>query len=92
LALTLQASPFSDPDLGDSHTASQSIIRRLSDSVTVLDSGEDILPLNPSTFGRAQTRKGQERLKPDHVLLGFRNVTQKVFHFFGRVKLSHVIL
>lgn len=41
LKLTLQASPFSDPDTGDNHTASQWIIRRLSDDVTVLDSGED---------------------------------------------------
>jgi hypothetical protein len=41
LKLTLQASPLSDPDTGDNHTASQWIIRRLSDDVTVLDSGED---------------------------------------------------
>jgi len=41
LALTLQASGFSDPDPGDTHSASQWRVRRASDSVTVFDSGED---------------------------------------------------
>jgi Cadherin domain/Abnormal spindle-like microcephaly-assoc'd, ASPM-SPD-2-Hydin len=41
LTLTLQTSTFSDPDNGDIHAATQWIVRRLSDNVVVLDSGED---------------------------------------------------
>jgi hypothetical protein len=41
LTPTLQGSAFSDPDTGDSHAASQWLVRRISDSVVVFDSGED---------------------------------------------------
>lgn len=41
LTPTLQASAFSDPDSGDTHAASQWVIRRSSDSMIVFDSSED---------------------------------------------------
>jgi len=41
LTLTLRSSVFSDPDAGDTHAASQWIVRRTADNVTVFDSGED---------------------------------------------------
>ncbi|MBM3837674.1 MAG: hypothetical protein FJ398_06875 [Verrucomicrobia bacterium] len=41
LILTLTGGPFSDPDVGDVHTASQWLIRRSSDGKVVFDSGED---------------------------------------------------
>jgi List-Bact-rpt repeat protein/CARDB protein len=42
-ALTLQASAFNDPDAGDTHAASEWIIRRVSDNQIVFDSGEDLI-------------------------------------------------
>ncbi len=41
LIVALQSSAFSDPDAGDTHAASEWIIRRSSDNVVVIDSGED---------------------------------------------------
>src|SRR5262249_42948046 len=41
LTPTLQTSAFNDPDAGDSHAATQWLIRRTSDSALVFDSGED---------------------------------------------------
>jgi hypothetical protein len=41
LLVTLQASPFSDPDAGDSHAATQWIVQRISDGVEWFNSGED---------------------------------------------------
>ena len=41
LTLTLQASAFSDPDAGSTHSASQWIVRRSGDYAIVFDSGED---------------------------------------------------
>jgi GH18 family chitinase len=38
---TLSASAFSDPDAGDTHAASQWILRRVSDNAVVIDSGTD---------------------------------------------------
>jgi hypothetical protein len=41
----LQASAFSDPQPGDLQTAAQWLVKRLSDSVTVYDSGSDLVHL-----------------------------------------------
>ena len=41
LPIALQASAFSDPNSGDTHAASQWLVRRAADSVVVFDSGED---------------------------------------------------
>jgi hypothetical protein len=41
LTPTLQTSTFNDPDAGDSHAATQWLIRRTADNVLVFDSGED---------------------------------------------------
>jgi len=43
LEATLQASPFSDPDNGDSQVASEWLVRRTADNALVFDSGEDSL-------------------------------------------------
>jgi len=40
---TLQASPFSDPDNGDSQAASEWLVRRTGDNALIFDSGEDSL-------------------------------------------------
>ena len=50
LMLTLTGSPFSDPDAGDVHAASQWIIRRSSDGVMVFDSQEDKVGLTSRTI------------------------------------------
>jgi hypothetical protein len=41
LTVVLKASAFFDPDAGDTHAASQWVVRRRSDNVVVFDSGED---------------------------------------------------
>jgi len=41
LTPTLQASAFNDPDTGDSHAASQWLVRRVADNAVVFDSGVD---------------------------------------------------
>jgi hypothetical protein len=45
LTPTLQASAFNDPDTGDSHAASQWIVRQAADNVVVFDSGTDMANL-----------------------------------------------
>ena len=40
---TLQASAFTDPDIGDTHAASQWVLRRASDSLVAFDSGDDAI-------------------------------------------------
>ena len=42
LTLTLQASPFGDPNIGDSQAASEWLIQRTSDSALLLDTGTDL--------------------------------------------------
>lgn len=38
---TLSSSAFSDPDAGDTHAASEWLVKRVSDNVTIFDSGTD---------------------------------------------------
>lgn len=42
-APTLQASAFSDPDAGDTQSASEWLVRRVSDSAVAFDSGTDVV-------------------------------------------------
>jgi len=44
---TLQASPFSDPDAGDSQAASEWLVRRTADNALIFDSGEDKPAITP---------------------------------------------
>jgi alpha-L-fucosidase 2 len=68
---TLQTSAFSDPDAGDTHTASQWLVRRVADSTIVFDSGEDTTDKTSLTVpsGRldyATTYNWQARYKDNH--------------------------
>jgi alpha-L-fucosidase 2 len=73
--IILQASAFSDPDNGDSHAASEWLVRRSADNVVVFDSGEDatnrtslVLPVYGLEFATAY--RWQARYKDNHNLWG----------------------
>lgn len=62
----LQASAFVDEDAGDSHAASQWLIRKVSDGSTVLDSGEDStnkLSFRPTILNNSVEYEWQVRYK-----------------------------
>jgi alpha-L-fucosidase 2 len=69
--ITLQAGAFSDPDSGDTHAASQWVVRRAADSAVVFDSAEDatnkttlLLPVNVLEYATAW--QWQARYKDNH--------------------------
>jgi hypothetical protein len=66
LTPTLQSSAFNDVDAGDSHAASQWLVRRVSDSALIFDSGEDFahetsLPLLSGTLDYGTSYNWQVR-------------------------------
>jgi N-acetyl-anhydromuramyl-L-alanine amidase AmpD len=67
----LKASAFSDPDAGDTHAASQWLVRRAEDNVVVFDSGDDaanktscLVPAGTLVY--ATTYNWQVRYKDNH--------------------------
>ena len=73
--VTLQASPFSDLDSGDSQAASQWVVRRTADNSVVFDSGEDAInqasrSVPAGLLGFAESYNWQTRYKDSHGLWG----------------------
>ena len=71
LTLTLTSGAFSDPDAGDVHAASQWLIKRASDGVTVFDSGTDTAdktscPVSAGKLSYSTSYSWQVRYQDNH--------------------------